>query len=312
MRSARRRPPARPRSTRTLLARLAAPALVATTVASAGLAAGVAVTQADGTAPTAQRLSTAVPAALGSVGLDSRRERALRVSRSATRTAPAVTIRPRPTGHRFATAPLNIWARPREQGERLGLVPWGTRLAVTGQRTGRWAQVLLGDRLRLVRWVNADYLARTRPVLDQGGSSADGAGSASSGSAIAGSDGASAGGLSTAPCPDGSAIESGLTPAADLVYRAACAAFPALSTYGGYAPRGEHADGRAIDIMTTGAAGWELANWLRANAARLQIRNVIYSQRIWTPERSAEGWRYMEDRGSATANHMDHVHVAVY
>jgi hypothetical protein len=26
--------------------------------------------------------------------------------------------------------------------------------------------------------------------------------------------------------------------------------------------------------------------------------------------RASEGWRYMEDRGSTTANHYDHVHVS--
>jgi hypothetical protein len=29
-------------------------------------------------------------------------------------------------------------------------------------------------------------------------------------------------------------------------------------------------------------------------------------------QRSSEGWRWMEDRGSTTANHYDHVHVTVY
>jgi hypothetical protein len=29
-------------------------------------------------------------------------------------------------------------------------------------------------------------------------------------------------------------------------------------------------------------------------------------------QRSAEGWRWMEDRGSTTANHYDHVHATVY
>jgi len=32
----------------------------------------------------------------------------------------------------------------------------------------------------------------------------------------------------------------------------------------------------------------------------------------WGAIRSGEGWRYMPSRGSATANHYDHVHVSVY
>jgi hypothetical protein len=105
----------------------------------------------------------------------------------------------------------------------------------------------------------------------------------------------------------------GLTANAVALYRAVCAAFPALSSYGGYDPHGEHADGRAIDFMVTDSSlGQAVADWVRANAAALHVYDVIWSQHIWTPERSSEGWRYMSDRGSATANHYDHVHVAVY
>ena len=32
----------------------------------------------------------------------------------------------------------------------------------------------------------------------------------------------------------------------------------------------------------------------------------------WTVQRADDGWRWMEDRGSTTANHYDHVHVTVY
>jgi hypothetical protein len=122
----------------------------------------------------------------------------------------------------------------------------------------------------------------------------------------------SGGGLSTAPCAAGSSIEGGLTSAATAVYRAVCAAFPQPQAYGGYDPHGEHVDGRAIDIMVSGDLGSQIAEWLRANAGALGIRNVIYAQQIWSSERGGEGWRPMEDRGSTTANHYDHVHVAVH
>src|SRR5207245_189979 len=71
-------------------------------------------------------------------------ERLRAQSRSASRSlvAKRVTLQPRAVGHRYATAPLNIWTRPGQQGPRLGLVPWGTRVAVTGQRVGHWAEVL--------------------------------------------------------------------------------------------------------------------------------------------------------------------------
>ena len=38
------------------------------------------------------------------------------------------------------------------------------------------------------------------------------------------------------------------------------------------------------------------------------MKYVIWRQRYWEPGGS---WEPMEDRGSPTANHMDHVHVTV-
>jgi hypothetical protein len=76
---------------------------------------------------------------------------------------------------------------------------------------------------------------------------------------------------------------------------------------------GFHGEGRALDCMISDSSvGWDLAKWVRANARSLGVMEVIYRQQIWTVQRSSEGWRSMEDRGSPTANHMDHVHVSVY
>ena len=38
---------------------------------------------------------------------------------------------------------------------------------------------------------------------------------------------------------------------------------------------------------------------------------LIYRQSIWNAAYPDRGWRAMEDRGSSTANHYDHVHVSV-
>ena len=73
-----------------------------------------------------------------------------------------------------------------------------------------------------------------------------------------------------------------------------------------------HAEGRAVDVMITGETGWQVADFLRANYAALDIEYIIFSQHIWSVERAGEGWRSMSDRGSITANHYDHVHVTVY
>jgi len=76
---------------------------------------------------------------------------------------------------------------------------------------------------------------------------------------------------------------------------------------------GEHALGRALDIMIAShAQGEEIAEWVRAHAKELGVSEVIWAQHIWTVQRSSEGWRMMEDRGGVTANHYDHVHVTTY
>jgi hypothetical protein len=124
----------------------------------------------------------------------------------------------------------------------------------------------------------------------------------------------SAGGISFAACADGSGVESGLTKDAIRVHRAVCALFSGITGYGGLRGSGDfHGTGQAIDIMIpNGSVGQAIATYVRANAKALGVSEVIWSQHIWTVQRSGEGWRAMSDRGSPTANHMDHVHVSVY
>lgn len=81
---------------------------------------------------------------------------------------------------------------------------------------------------------------------------------------------------------------------------------------------GDHSTGHAVDIMipkykSSGgrAQGDAVAKYLKANAPRLGITYIIWRQRIWSVQRADEGWRPMSNRGSATANHYDHVHVSV-
>lgn len=119
-------------------------------------------------------------------------------------------------------------------------------------------------------------------------------------------------GVSGRPCPDGSGVEAGLTANAVKVYRAVCEAFPSVSRWGGRSGSGNHGAGKALDIMVTGSTGDSIAAYVRANAGRLGVSEVIWARRIWTVQRAGDGWRSMEDRGSATANHFDHVHVTVY
>ncbi|MCF2572970.1 ligand-binding protein SH3 [Brevibacterium sp. UCMA 11754] len=117
-------------------------------------------------------------------------------------------------------------------------------------------------------------------------------------------------GISNEPCSVSSSIESGLQPNAVNGYRAVCAKFPEVKTYGGVRPgsgTSDHYTGEAVDIMITGATGDRIAEYLIQNSGALNVKYVIWKQRIWNP---GSGWSSMEDRGSPTDNHFDHVHAS--
>ncbi|MBT9255072.1 hypothetical protein KMZ32_08215 [Phycicoccus sp. MAQZ13P-2] len=60
--------------------------------------------------------------------------------------------------------------------------------------------------------------------------------------------------------------------------------------------------------MTSGAQGDAIAAYVQAHVSEFNVKYLIWQQRYWAP---GEGWRLMEDRGSPTQNHFDHVHVTV-
>jgi hypothetical protein len=115
-----------------------------------------------------------------------------------------------------------------------------------------------------------------------------------------------------ATCTNGSSVPSGVSPNVVAVHEAVCANFPELTSYGTFRSDGEHGQGLAIDIMVSGERGWQVADFVRAHYSELGVSYIIYAQNIWSVERGGEGWRAMEDRGSTTANHYDHVHVTTY
>jgi hypothetical protein len=188
------------------------------------------------------------------------------------------------TKKQWTTDDLNIWNQPGDKAKQLGELAAGKEVVVTGREMwGRTEIVLKGES----RWVTDGYLSDDKPL-------------------------AAGAGLSMEPCPDGS-VENGLTDGAVYVYRSVCHAFPQITSYGGWSNHGEHSSGRALDIMTSDVElGTAIAEFLRSHASELHLYDVIWRQHIWTPVRSGEGWRYMPSRGSATANHYDHVHVSVY
>ncbi|WP_238164403.1 SH3 domain-containing protein [Kribbella pittospori] len=194
---------------------------------------------------------------------------------------------PKVTGSKYTTTDVNLWSLPLT-GVLLDVLPKGTKVSVSGKVDGIWAEVVSDGKSR---WVKAQYLSATKPVAS------------------------TAGAISQAACKSGSSVEDGLTQDAIRVHRAICAKFPDISSYGGLRSGdsgSEHSSGRALDIMVSGSEGQEVADWLHANYKKLGISQLIWSQHIWTVQRSSEGWRAMEDRGSTTANHYDHVHVSVY
>lgn len=83
-----------------------------------------------------------------------------------------------------------------------------------------------------------------------------------------------------------------------------------LGSIGGFrAGAGEHGTGQALDLMISSRSqGDAVAAFVQANVATYDVKYLIWRQRYWAPGRS---WRMMEDRGSPTQNHMDHVHVTV-
>ena len=77
----------------------------------------------------------------------------------------------------------------------------------------------------------------------------------------------------------------------------------------GRAPRSGrsfHPGGRALDFMVDRETGDRLAEYALRNRDELGIIQVIWRQRI----NYGTGWTRMDDRGSSTANHMNHVHLS--
>ncbi|MFL6025099.1 MAG: hypothetical protein ACJ72O_17285 [Marmoricola sp.] len=192
---------------------------------------------------------------------------------------------PEARGRRWTKSAVDLRTAPSAQSPVHGEIGAVQRLVVTGLHRNGFAQVLLSGRSY---WVTAAALGAAKPVLAPKFT------------------------IKGKPCPGTSSVENGLQPAAIQVYRAVCNAFGQITSYGGYSPHGEHSSGKAIDIMTSDVTlGNAIAEFLRSHAAELGLFDVIWRQHIFTPERASEGWRLMPSRGSANADHMNHVHVSV-
>ncbi|MGD9962152.1 peptidoglycan DD-metalloendopeptidase family protein [Nocardioides sp.] len=73
---------------------------------------------------------------------------------------------------------------------------------------------------------------------------------------------------------------------------------------------GQAAKGHALEY------GWEVTNWLKANATKLGVEYLIWQGKIWSVARSSEGWRSyngggMHDPSGITGGHYDHLHFTI-
>jgi hypothetical protein len=204
---------------------------------------------------------------------------------------------------RWTTARLNLWSNPGDQAADLGLVEDETKVLLTGRHDMGRDEIVVDGR---ARWVTAGHLDDSKPVVVEAV-----APQRSSRSAARPAPAAPAAPVA-ATCSNGTSVPSGVSQNVVAVHEAVCANFPEITTYGTFSDDGGHSQGLAVDIMVSGSRGWQVAEFVRAHSAELGVNYVMYSQKIWSVDRSGEGWRYVEDRGSATANHYDHVHVTTY
>lgn len=82
-----------------------------------------------------------------------------------------------------------------------------------------------------------------------------------------------------------------------------------VDSVGGRAGRSgdsDHPSGLALDFMVDPGTGDQVADYVLQNQDEFGVTYVIWQQQY----NDGSGWSPMEDRGSPTANHMDHVHVS--
>lgn len=187
---------------------------------------------------------------------------------------------------------LYVRATSAADGEIVATVTRGKALGTTGVRTADRTQIVLNGR---ARWVFSAY---TTPV----------------------------GALAAATAPRAVSPQvttqgiSRLNANGKRVVDAVIAEFPAIRTIYGWRASSsyssDHPNGRAVDIMiphwsANADLGWSVAHYFEKNAAAHNVSYVIFRQKTWSAAYPERGWRPMADRGGATANHMDHVHVSV-
>ena len=261
---------------------------VASSVAAADL--GSVADRGENVSRSASRTNTRLPNAARS----QRREVSVKPTKAEKILDPAATKKAlaKADSELYTTGVLNIWSHPGKKGKNLGEIDTGKQVVATGRNLYGRDEIVFRDKSR---WVTAGYLSAEEPVEPTEEAAAGESAAVSSGGS----------------CTNGTSTTGGSN--VQAVHNLVCGAFPEISTYGGLrGGGGDHALGRAVDIMVSGSRGQQVADFVRANASALGVSYVIYAQQIWSVERGGEGWRGMSSRGSTTANHYDHVHVSTY
>lgn len=207
---------------------------------------------------------------------------------------------------RYATATLNVRAEASATSAGLGQVKAGDKVLVTDATAGSYQQIQFNDGLG---WVLASHLSDKAPTA---------ATKAATGAVALAAD--TSDGL--VPVWTGGSLGSSnldrSSGYAKSVVLAVRKYFPQISSMGGWRPSdsisSDHPNGLAIDIMIPNygsnvALGNAIRDFFAANAGAFHVKYIIFRQQIWT--KANPSWRGMANRGSDTANHMDHVHVSV-
>jgi len=218
---------------------------------------------------------------------------ATRYTTVVTATTPAAPSAPAATGTVYVNVgTLNVRATSAPASAVVGVVYRGASLPATGVTSGDRTQVIHGG---VARWVYTPYVSATPPAPS------------------------SATPLSSTVTTSGI---SQLNANAKAVVQHVLDAYPKIRTIYGWRASSDyssdHPNGRAVDIMLANWSdpvmteyGWQIARDFAANAGTYKVTYIIYRQSVWNASYPERGWRPMEDRGSITANHYDHVHVSV-
>ncbi len=197
----------------------------------------------------------------------------------ATDGTPDAHVLPLRKATRYAsTATVPIRAKADSGSTKLGTITLSFSIRTTGPTSGRWTQVIWSGS---TAWAKTAKLSKSK-VADLGSTSLN-------------------------------KLETN----GQIAVLEVRAKFPAITSIYGWrtssAYSSDHPNGRAIDIMipsykSNKELGDAVAQYVIDNGDRLNVTYLIWRQRSYTLTRGT--WKAMADRGGATANHYDHVHVS--